>query len=272
MKRIVKTILSVVIASGIVTSAIAADVDENPPDGRRAVENILKALGDPHWPEQGMKVTEVGTVETEKTFYHIYSGYLKDEEEYRCIIFDNTPTYIGYYQFKYEAQNVEENCILIYNEDEPSSGNDNDGMIRLPLTDKGPPRSTTIGMSTSEFTKAPQPEVEEPAEDSAEASDDPGTKIETPAEEAERLAREKEEEAKKKKEAKYREWNLTFTSTNRTTGETVSKNMPVMAKFIEMEGRNKIVIMSAKNGRTTSIPITSLSAEDKAYLQEFLSQ
>ena len=76
MKITYKVMLTAACSAGILYSALAADVSKNKPS-RRDVEQTLEEIGGEHFPE-GMKISPVGPVETDTTYYHIFYGTRKE--------------------------------------------------------------------------------------------------------------------------------------------------------------------------------------------------
>ena len=260
MKDIARILLSTILIWSAASITQAATVKENPPKDRRVVEQILKDIGDKHWPEGGMKITEVGSIKTETTYFHVFQGEVKGTDMYRYLIFDNTPTYLGYYELQYPATDVEEGALIVYCEDEAGEG---DGLFRVNFTDKGPPSGFMVSQASPSFVKVPQPE--KPAEEEAQAATtteevQPGMNEEAP---------QQAPVIEEKKEAEYRDWHITKSCVNPDTGQKEPRVLTVYAKFVERDGAKNIIIMCSKNGQTASIPIGAISEEDKAYLAEF---
>lgn len=230
MNRIYKLMLTVACSAGILSTTFAADVSKNKPS-RKDVEQALEAIGGDHFPEN-MKISPIGPVETDSTYYHIFYGTRK-EGGYHLIFFDNTPTYLGYYLITLLPTG--------YGEGEIELRLTSDSTVIIPVPDEGPPeklRIDEIGQSAP-FVPAPvveEPEVEEP--DAAVA-----------------IARPKE-----KKKPEYREWNIA------KDGKLI--NVP-SAIFVEIKD-GKITIKNAKNGLLATIPVKSLSPADKKYLKDLL--
>lgn len=255
MKNISASILAIALAMGSITSSQAADEKKNGPKNRRAVEQILETLGEDHNPEK-MKISEVGAVETESTWFHIYSGYLRDENYYRIIIFDNTPKYLGYYEVPYRPDDVGEEEIVLFNEDSAEE-------LTIPLTDKGPEKGIRFSNgTTAQFIAAPEPEVEEPAGPAEGETVNEGDATPLPGEEAAAAqeSTEQQEPAKPEKKAEYRTWTIT------RSGQVITFS----AIFVELKDRRTIVLKNSKNGNTANILITELSAADRQYLKEFM--
>ncbi|MBN2684562.1 MAG: hypothetical protein JXR40_04740 [Pontiellaceae bacterium] len=268
MKNIAKSLLIAAFAAGFVTTVNAADIKEKGPESRRAVETLLKELGGDHWPEEGMRFGEVGAIETESTFYHVYRGYDKEAQTYRAIFFDNDGKYLGFYELEYEPKDVEEGALIFYAEDVISE--DGDSYVKVPISDKGPPGNIMVGSASAEFIKAPKTKEE------LEAEKAPVINPEEEGAKEDMIKLSAIEEApppiiEEKKVAEYRDWTISWTYKNPTTRKNETKLVSVNAKYVDLDNRTKsIIIMSAKNGETAAIPFTALSQEDKDYLTEFL--
>ncbi|HSR87747.1 MAG TPA: hypothetical protein VLL07_02240, partial [Pontiella sp.] len=230
MKRTYKLMLTAACLAGLLYSAFAADVRKNKPK-TKDVEQVLEAIGGEHFPE-GMKISPVGPVETETTYYHVFYGTRK-KGGYHLIFFDNTPTYLGYYLISYEPTGYGEGEIYLYRT--------SDSTTTVPIGDDGPPEKILTDESGMKAKFVPAPVVEEPEEEAADAT----TALAPP---------------KKKKKPEYREWNIA------KDGKLI--NVP-SAIFVEMKDGN-VSIMNAKNGLIATVPIGSLSPEDKQYLKELL--
>jgi hypothetical protein len=209
----------------------ADDIQKNKP-ARRDVEQILEEIGGAHNPEK-MKVSPLGSVETDSTYYHVFYGSLK-KGGYHLIFFDNTPAYLGYYLISLEPTGYGEGEIYLYLT--------SNSTITIPIGDEGPPeklRMGDTGMQAARFIMAPV--KEEPEEEAAVSSKGQAA-------------------VKAKKKPEYRSWNIT------KDGKVI--NVP-SAIFIEMKDGN-IALKNGKNGSMATVPAKSLSAADKDYLQDLL--
>jgi hypothetical protein len=229
MKITYKVMLTAACMAGILYSAFAADVKKNKPS-RRDVEQRLEEIGGEHFPE-GLKISPVGPVETDSTYYHIWYGTRK-KGGYHLIFYDNTPAYLGYYLISYEPTGYGEGEIYLYRT--------SNSKTTVPVPDEGPPEKILTDESGLMARFIPAPVVEEPEEEPDETA-----ALTSP---------------KKKKKPEYREWNIT------KGGRVI--NVP-SAIFVEMADGN-VSIMNAKNGLIATVPASSLSPEDKAYLKELL--
>ncbi|MBN2703438.1 MAG: hypothetical protein JXR23_04420 [Pontiellaceae bacterium] len=270
MKNIAKSLLVTVFTAGLLSATNAADVKEKGPDGKRAVQALLEELGGDHWPEGATKVSEVGAIETESTFFHVYKLYDKENQTWRTLFFDNEGEYLGYYELICEPRDVEEGALFFKLEDEEDM--DEEDADKVPITDKGPPGSIMLGSQGAQFVKAPKKKKD--TEDIVETVVDPGEISDV--ENIERLSAIDDtppEFVEETKVAEYRDWTISYTYKNETTRKNETKLVSVNAKFVELDSRTRsVVIMSAKTGETAPIPAASLSQADKEYLTEFLKK
>jgi hypothetical protein len=229
MKRTFKVMLIAACSAGILYSAFAADVKKNKPS-RSDVEKTLEEIGGEHFPEN-MKISPIGPVETDSTYYHVFSGTRK-KGGYHLIFFDNTPAYLGYYLLTLEPIGYGEGEIYLY------FTSDSTATILIP--DEGPPEQIRIDESGEQVKFVPAPVVEEPVEEESDTTTGAAPK--------------------KKKKPEYREWNIA------KDGRVI--NVP-SAIFVNMEDGN-VSIMNAKNGLIATVPVKTLSSEDKAYLKDLL--
>ncbi|OUX37339.1 MAG: hypothetical protein CBE26_03320 [Kiritimatiellaceae bacterium TMED266] len=91
--------------------SIAHAEKKNPPKNDDTVEEALSTAGKKHFPED-FKFDEIGTIEHEETYFHAFVGYPKDGN-YRVLIFDNSPAYLGFYAVEYEPVDYEESTVLL---------------------------------------------------------------------------------------------------------------------------------------------------------------
>lgn len=230
MTRISRLILTAACAAGILSSTFAADVKKNMPS-RKDAEQMLTEAGGDHYPED-MKISPIGPVETDSTYYHIFSGTLKNSG-FHLIFFDNTPAYLGYYLVSLEPTGYGEGEIYLYLT--------SDSEVTIPIGDEGPTDKIRIGSTGMQATFIKAPVKEEPEEEEVVDTTD-----NTPA--------------KIKKTPEYRSWNIT------KDGKTI--NVP-SAIFVEMKNGN-ITIKNGKNGFVATVPAKSLSAADQEYLKDLL--
>ena len=169
MKRALGIMMVGALVASMATTAGAKSEKKNTPKNTRAAEEAIKAAGAEHFPEK-MKIRKVGSVKVEETYYHIYCGVLK-KGGYHAIVFDNTPTYLGYYRTEYEPVNYEKGAILMDMEDSDEDGNTRYERIRI--TAKGPQDRATLDGVKSDFIKAPEKEVVKVAEGTESGEDGP---------------------------------------------------------------------------------------------------
>lgn len=230
MIRISRLLLAAACLAGILSSTFAADVKKNMPK-RKIVEQILEEIGGEHFPEK-MKLSPLGSVETDSTYYHVWIGTLK-RAGFHLIFFDNTPAYLGYYLVSLEP--------IEYGEGEIYLRLTSDSNITIPIPDEGPPEKIRMDDSGNQSKFITAPVKEEPEETETVAI--PGSKP-----------------LKEKVKPEYREWNISM------GGKVI--NVP-SAIFVEMKAGN-VTIKNAKNGSLATIPASSLSAADKEYLKTLL--
>ena len=142
MKTTYKVMLAAACSAGILYSAFAADVRKNKPS-RRDVEQTLEEIGGEHFPE-GLKISPVGPVETETTYYHVFYG-IRKKGGYHLIFFDNTPEYLGYYLVSYEPVGYNEGEVVLYRT--------SDSTTIVPIPDEGPPEKIRTDESGSTARK-----------------------------------------------------------------------------------------------------------------------
>lgn len=237
MKSISNVVLAFALAAGIVSGSLASDERKNDPS-KSEVEDILEEIGGDHFPER-MKINKLGSVETDKTYYHIFYGSLKNGG-YNLIFFDNTPAYLGYYVVSLEPVDYGEGEIYL----RQGSGSP----VVITISDDGPPAKLRIGSTgaTAKFVPAPEeeePEVEEPA---AGASSTAATSSSAPP--------------KEPKKPEYRSWTITM------GGTVVNVESAI---FVEMKD-GQVTIKNAKNGKLATVKASTLSDADKDYLRDLL--
>ena len=230
MTSIYRLLLTAVCVAGILSTTFAADVRKNKPS-RSDVEKILEEIGGEHFPAK-MKISPLGPIETESTYYHAFYGALKNGS-YHLIFFDNTPAYLGYYLISLQPTGYGEGQVELYLSSSSTA--------IIPIPDSGPPekiRIVELG-KTAPFIRAPV--KEEP-------------------EEEETVAAENNTPSKPKKKPEYRAWTITK---DRKPLDIES------AIFVKMED-GVVTIKNGKNGRIASVPASALSPADKEYLQDLL--
>lgn len=229
MTRIYRLLLTAVCAAGILSTTFAADVRKNKPS-TSAVKKTLEEIGGEHFPAN-MKVSPLGPIETESTYYHAFYGALKNGS-YHLIFFDNTPAYLGYYLISLQPTGYGEGEVELY-----LSSN---STAIIPIPDTGPPekiRITEVGQS-AKFMRAPV--EEEPEEENAAAEDTGPTKP--------------------RKIPEYRSWTIT------KDGKELSIESAI---FIDIKD-GEITLKDGKKGLVATVPVKALSSDDKAYLKDLL--
>ena len=133
-----------------ITSGIAHAEKKNPPKNDDVIETALTQAGKDHYPED-FKFDEIGTIKHEDTYYHAFIGYLKTGN-YRVLLFNNTPTYLGFYTVEYEPVDYEESAVLL---DDGA-----DGYFNLRIGKDGPLESALVDGLKTTFVKNEQVIVE----------------------------------------------------------------------------------------------------------------
>ncbi len=229
MKSILRLILTVACSAGILSSTFAADVRKNNPS-RSDVEDILEEIGEGHFPEK-MKLSPLGSVETDSTYYHVFYGTLKSSA-YHLIFFDNTPTYLGYYLISLHPIGHGKGVVELYLT--------SDSITTISIGDEGPADKISIEGVPGQFKFVRAPVEEEPEEEAV------ATAANTPS--------------KPKKKPEYRSWNITKDGKVRNVTSAI---------FVELKDK-KVTIKDGKSGQVATFPISTLSAADKAYLKDLL--
>lgn len=232
MKKGLVTTLCITVAMACATSVMAKSEKENCPK-KKDVETIIKEIGGEHYVEK-MKFYEVGSIEVEPTYYHIFNGQLKNGG-YHVIFFNNKQEYLGFYYSDYEPTDYEEGAVLL-------DQGDGENFHSLPVTEKGPGATVRFGGMQSKFVK--NPKLEEAAK--AAGTTDDG-----------KLVVPEKQKSESGMVIDYRDWTITMKG----------REITVNAIFVKIDGKN-IVIKNAKNGKEASIPGSSLSDEDKEYVKQ----
>ena len=237
-----KTLLTAALVSTVALCSLDAYAREkkNDPD-KREVEKELKEIGGEHYVEK-MKISHLCSLKFEKpdgedSYYHIYSANLK-KEGFRVIIYDNTPTYLGYYKSEFEPYDYEEGYVWLESGESDEDGNDRP--YKLPIPDKGPAKKVRIGDVQSSFVANPKLAAE-----GQTASTGP-TKLVVP-----------KEKSSTGVVIDYRDWTITMGG----------KKLTVKAIFVEKVGSSNIKIKDSKRGKTATIKISAISDADRAYLK-----
>lgn len=133
-----------------ITCGLAHGEKKNPPKNDDVIETALTEAGKDHFPAD-FKFDEIGTIKHEETYYHAFVGYLKTGN-YRIILFDNTPTYLGFYTVEYEPVDYEESTVLL---DDGA-----DGYFNLRIGNEGPLENVLIDGLKVSFVKNEQASTE----------------------------------------------------------------------------------------------------------------
>jgi hypothetical protein len=151
MNKTLGIIMVGALLAGMAIPAHAASKRErkNQPKSTRMVSEAVTAAGEAHFPEK-MKISKIGSIKTETTYFHIYCGFLK-KGGYHAIVFDNTPKYLGYYLTEYEPSSYEDGGAILLDMDD---GNSTYEKIRVEET--GPVDNTRIDGIRTKFIKAPE--------------------------------------------------------------------------------------------------------------------
>ena len=228
MNKKLITALSMTIAISMATTTWAKN-KKNAPRNNSAIEKALEEASEGHAPEK-MKISKIGPVETGETFYHAYTGIVK-KEPYRILIFDNKPSYLGYYSTELEPVNYEEGAILL------KQGN---SIARIPIPEKGPAAKIQLDSGVIiRFFKNKNLTVKK--EESTETK-----AIAVPT-----------EKSKSGMEINYREWTISMNG----------KKIPFRAMFVKKEG-SKVFLKDEKRGITKDFSFSKLSLEDRKYIQK----
>jgi hypothetical protein len=230
MKKVLGLIMSIALFTGSTLTAEAKSEKKNPPKNTKAVEEALTKAGGDHFPEK-MKVSKVGPIEVDDTFYHAFCGSLK-KAGYRIILFDNQQNYLGYYLSEFEPADYEEGAVLLDSGESDEDGNPDYYYLRI--GSKGPSDKVSIDGIPSLFVKneaAAAKVAEAKASAVSTASSEPI-------------------------QPEYREWILI----NR------GKKVPVEAIYVK-QGGNKITLKKKSDGRSKDFPLSMLSEADKEYVK-----
>ncbi|WP_372807933.1 hypothetical protein [Pontiella sp.] len=238
------TLLTMTLATVLSFTSMDAQArtKKNDPD-KKTVEKILKEVGGEHYVDK-MRINQVCSMEFEnaageEVYYHVYNISLR-EGGYRIAFFDNTPNYLGFYKSEFEATDYEEGAILLDSGDSDEEGNTS--FFTLPVGLAGPASKVRIDGVPTPLVKNPKL-----APKANGAKDESGGPIAVP-----------QPKSASGKDIEYRDWTITM------NGREISAN----AIFVEKSGSSNITIKDSKRGNTATIPISSLSREDQAYLRE----
>ena len=231
MNKTLLTALSMTMATSMVSTTFAK-TEKNEPRNTSAVEKALEEASEGHFPEK-IKINEIGSIKAGDTFFHAYCGAVK-KEPYRILIFDNTPTYLGYYPTWLEPDGYEEGAVLL------ASG-DGESYINLPIDVKGPSKRGIQLENGTMIKFVKNKNLEEKIEVAT------GTKaIAVP-----------KEKSKSGMEIDYREWTISMKG----------KKIPFRAIFVKREG-SRVFLKDEKRGITKDFLVTKLSTGDKNYIKK----
>ena len=133
---------------------------KNPPRNTRAVEQALMEAGEPHFPED-IDIQKLGPIKHNETYFHVYAASL--DTNYRVLFFNNTPTYLGYYEVVFEPVDYEEGAVLL------AAGGGT--YFSLPLSKEGPAKEVVIDGTPTPFiinekaNKGPEKTTEDESSD-----------------------------------------------------------------------------------------------------------
>lgn len=228
-----KILTRIMLAGVLVTHIALAGEKKNDPD-KRDVEESLQKLGETHFPK-GMKTYKLGSLKTEESYYHIFVGELKGGYNYRVIVFDNTPKYVGYYELDRRPTDIEPGAIIFRIE-----GSDDN---QIKFTDKnGPQSNPRIEGRAVKFIEAPQPEKKSTLVTGGE----------------ENMDEEDSTDENAKTKPAFREWTLTIKG----------KEYKVRAIYVS-QTFGKVKLRAEASGAENEFPISSLSKDDQAYIEQF---
>ena len=140
--------------------SISFSEKKNPPRNTRAVEIALMEAGEPHFPED-IDIQKLGPIKHNDTYFHVYAATL--DENFRVLYFNNTPTYIGYYEVVFEPVDYEEGAVLL--------AGGGGSYFSIPLSKEGPAKEVVIDGSSIPFVinekanKAPEKTTENESSD-----------------------------------------------------------------------------------------------------------
>jgi phosphoribosylformylglycinamidine (FGAM) synthase PurS component len=236
------TLLTVTLLSFTSINA-QAKTKKNDPD-KKTVEKILKEVGGEHYVDK-MRINQVCSMEMEnaageEVYYHVYNISLR-EGGYRIAFFDNTPNYLGFYKSEFEATDYEEGAILLDSGDSDEEGNTS--FFTLPVGIAGPASKVRIDGVPTPLVKNPKLDPKA----NGETGENGGGPIAVP-----------QPKSASGKDIEYRDWKITIQG----------KERDYNAIFVEKSGATSIKIKDSKRGMTATVPISSLSRDDQAYLKE----
>ncbi len=225
MKKTSRLILFALLAANV--AAVAGEKKNVP--STREIETLLQTAGTEHSPEK-MRINKVGSLETEESYYHIFSGSLR-KGGYRVIFVDNSENYLGYYATEYEPVDYEEDAILLDSGESDEDGNMDYYSIFVGIN--GPSEKISIDGIPILFVKNLKLE-EKAAKATTEGKATDGSI-----------------------QPEYREWIITHKG----------KKIPVRAIYVK-QSKGNVFLKSEAKGITQPFSLNALSKEDKAYLKE----
>ncbi len=244
MKKLITALTCTTI---IFSGALSAKAEKKNDPDKKDVEKLLKEIGAEHYVER-MKVRDFCSLKYEKTededsYWHIYSGQLK-EGGYHVIIYNNVPEYLGFYRVDFEPVEYEEGKIMLDSGDSDEDGNSY--FYDLPLPDKGPAATVRIDGVPTKFVKNPKLEAEKTEVAGTKTGGIPVVPKETTA---------------SGEVIDYRDWTITMGG----------KQVTVNAIYVKFE-KGKVTIKNSKNGREAEIPGSALSTEDQEYIKRMIAK
>ena len=241
MKKTLRMITVLVLATGIASSVMAKSERKDQPN-KRFVEDALEVLGGVHFPEK-IKIKRISSIKIEDTYYHVYEGEL-DKTGYHIIIFDNYRHYLGYYESDFPPTNYEIKGSIVIDPNDV----DEDGdplYYEIPIDPKkGIHLRVVIGTRPSDFVKSPK-------------YDEVTNKKTGAAEETAKKTTVDGSEIEEETVPEYRKWIIIHKG----------KEIPVRALYIKQE-KGKVYLKAEANGVTKPFLIASLSREDQAYVKQ----
>lgn len=236
-----KTLLTILCATSIAVTPSAFAAKKNDPN-RKEVQTELEEIQEGHYVER-MKISQLCTLDFEDAdgediYYHFYTGTLKSGK-YHLIIYDNTPSYLGYYLLDFEPADYEEGTILL--DSGESTGDGATLWHEVVIKSTGPIDKIRVDGVPVSFVKNPKLEADANAEATAETGGIPAVPKETAA---------------SGEVIDYRDWTITI------KGNTVTVN----AIFVEVKD-GKVTIKNSKNGKEAHIPGSALSEADREYVK-----
>ncbi len=217
-------------------SVLPAKAESKKQPAKADVEKALKTVGGDHNPEK-MKLNKVGAVPVADTFYHVWYGSM--DENFRVLIFDNKPSYLGYYVVEFEPVDMEEGAVLLDSGDSDEEGNTS--YFTLRIGDQGPLPKVNIDGTPTPFVPVPKKEEEKTVADGGTGSSETNA---APA-------------SAGSIDPEYRDWTVTVRGQTQT----------FRAIYVKSVG-NKVSLKEEKRGLTQEFPADIFSDADKEYLKQ----